>query len=78
MKKNSQERTQSIELPKRIVSRVENRLPRTEWDTPSEYINYVMEEVLYRVEHETEDDDSEPIDEQEVKDRLKSLGYLNE
>lgn len=72
------ERTQSIELPERIVDRVEDRLPRTEWETPSEYITYVMEEVLYRVEQETEDDDFEPVDEQEVKDRLKSLGYLNE
>jgi hypothetical protein len=72
------EATQSVELPDRIVSRVEGRLPRTEWDTPAEYITYVMEEVLYRVEEETEDDDFEPVDEAEVKDRLKSLGYLNE
>ena len=68
----------SIQLPERIVSRVEDRLPRTEFDTPGEYVTFVMEEVLYRVEKETEDDDFEPVDEQEVKDRLKSLGYLNE
>jgi hypothetical protein len=72
------EESQSVELPDRIVSRVEDRLPRTEWDTPEEYITYVMEEVLYRVEEETEGDDFEPVDEEEVKDRLKSLGYLNE
>jgi Arc/MetJ-type ribon-helix-helix transcriptional regulator len=72
------EETRSVELPERIVERVEDRLPRTEWDTPEEYITYVMEEVLYRVEQETEDDDFEAVDEDEVKDRLKSLGYLNE
>lgn len=72
------EDTESVNLPTRIVERVEDRLPRTEWDTPEEYITYVMEEVLYRVEKETEDDDFEPVDEEEVKDRLKSLGYLNE
>lgn len=72
------EETQAVELPDRIVSRVESRLPRTEWDTPAEYVTYVMEEVLYRVEEETEDDDFESVDEEEVKDRLKSLGYLNE
>lgn len=72
------EDTQTLELPTRIVSRVEARLPRTEWETPEAYIAYVLEEVLYRVEKETEDDDFEPIDEEEVKDRLKSLGYLNE
>jgi hypothetical protein len=68
----------SLDLPARIVSRVEDRLPRTEFDTPEEYVTFVMEEVLYRVEQETEDDQFESIDETEVKDRLKSLGYLDE
>lgn len=70
--------TQAIHLPNRIVERVETRLPRTEWDDPAEYITYVLEEVLYQVEKETEDDDFEPVDEEEVKERLRSLGYLNE
>lgn len=73
-----QEETTQLAMPQRIVDRVEDRLPRTEWEHPEEYITYVMEEVLYRVEKETEDDDFEPVDEDEVKDRLKSLGYLNE
>lgn len=72
-----QEDTQSVNIPKRIVERVEKRLPRTEWDEPEEYITYVLEEVLYRVEKETEDDDFEAVDQQEVEDRLKSLGYLD-
>ncbi|PSQ06383.1 hypothetical protein BRC95_05880 [Halobacteriales archaeon QS_5_68_33] len=75
---DSHEETRTVELPRRIVDRVEDRLPRTEWDEPEEYITYVMEEVLYRVEKETADDDFEPVDEEEVKSRLKSLGYLNE
>jgi len=70
--------TMSTDIPARIIDRVEDRLPRTEFDTPAEYITYVMEEVLYRVEQETEDDDFETVDEEEVKDRLKSLGYLDE
>jgi Arc/MetJ-type ribon-helix-helix transcriptional regulator len=74
----SQEQTQSVELPERIVERVEARLPRTEFDSSAEYVTYVLEEVLYRVEQETEDDDFEDVDEDEVKDRLKSLGYLDE
>jgi len=74
----SQEQQQSVDLPVRILDRVEARLPRTEFDSSAEYITYVMEEVLYRVEQETEDDDFEEVDEAEVKDRLKSLGYLDE
>ncbi|PSP90548.1 hypothetical protein BRC90_01160 [Halobacteriales archaeon QS_4_69_34] len=75
---DSYEADRTIKLPERIVARVEDRLPRTEWDEPEEYITYVLEEVLYQVEKETENDDFEPIDEREVKSRLKSLGYLNE
>lgn len=75
---DSHEETRTVELPKRVVDRVEDRLPRTEWDDPEEYITYVMDEVLYHVEKETEDDDFEPVDEEEVKSRLKSLGYLDE
>lgn len=75
---DSSEANRTIKLPERIVDRVEDRLPRTEWDEPEEYITYVLEEVLYRVEKETENDDFEPVDETEVKSRLKSLGYLNE
>ena len=74
----TQEQTEAVQLPTRIVERVGDRLPRTEFDSEAEYITYVMEEVLYRVEQETEDDDFEPVDEDEVKDRLKSLGYLDE
>lgn len=74
----SQEQVRQVELPDRILDRVEDRLPRTEFDTPGEYITFVMEEVLYRVEEETADDDFEEVDEAEVKDRLKSLGYLDE
>lgn len=72
------EETRTVELPERIVSRVEDRLTRTEWDAPEEYITYVLEEVMYRVEQETKDDDFEPVDEEEVKNRLRSLGYLDE
>lgn len=71
------EQSQSVELPERIVSRVERRLPRTEFDTASEYVAFVVEEVLYRVEDESGDDEA-AIDESEVEDRLKSLGYLDE
>ncbi|WP_276300067.1 hypothetical protein [Halorussus lipolyticus] len=71
------ERTQSVELPERVVSRVEQRLPRTEFETVSEYVAFAMEEVLYRVEDETDDGES-AVDEAEVEDRLKSLGYLDE
>lgn len=67
----------SLDLPGEIVDRVERRLPRTDFDTPEAYVTYVMREVLYYVESET-DEAFEAVDEADVKDRLRSLGYLNE
>lgn len=67
----------SLPLPVELVDRIERRLPRTDFETPEAYVTYVMEEVLYYVESET-DDEFEPVDEADVKDRLRSLGYLNE
>lgn len=70
--------TESVELSSDLISRVENRVKYTEFNSVADYISYVMEEVLYHIEQETQDEDLEDVDEQEVKDRLRSLGYLNE
>jgi hypothetical protein len=67
----------SLDLPGEVVDRVERRLPRTDFDTPAAYVTYVMREVLYYVESEA-DGEFEPVDEADVKDRLRSLGYLDE
>lgn len=70
------ESAQRIAVPDRLVSRVERRLPRTDFEDPEEYVAYVLEEVLAQVESET-DGDYEQVDGEEVEDRLKSLGYLD-
>lgn len=67
-----------INIPEELRERLERRLPRTEFETIDEYATYVLEEVLYEVEQNTDDDEFEAADEQEVKSRLESLGYLNE
>ncbi len=67
----------SLDLPGEVVDRVERRLPRTDFETPAAYVTYVMREVLYYVESEA-DEEFEPVDEADVKDRLRSLGYLDE
>lgn len=73
-----EDETETIELPERILTKVGNRLPETRFDSESEYITFVMEEVLTEVEAGTGDEEFETVDEDEVKKRLKSLGYLNE
>jgi len=68
----------SVDLPGSVASRVEARLPRTRFDGVDEYVAYVLEEVLARVEADDDGDthDDAAVDEQEVQERLESLGYL--
>ena len=67
----------TVSLPEHLVAQVEDRLARTDFDSPEGYIAYVLEEVLVRVEDATEDANYESVDEDEVKSRLESLGYLD-
>lgn len=69
---------ETIELPADTVSRVDDRVARTEFEAVSDYVQYVLEETLYHAEQENDLSDTEAVDEQEIQDRLKSLGYLNE
>lgn len=71
---NSQEPRREVQLPERVVEGVEGRLPYTEFETVDDYVTFVVEEVLYAVTEA--DDDPEPVDEDEVRSRLESLGYL--
>jgi metal-responsive CopG/Arc/MetJ family transcriptional regulator len=68
----------SVRLPEHLLERVDERLPRTEFETRSEYVEYVLQEVLYRVEQETDGSQYDSVDEGEVESRLRSLGYLDE
>ena len=71
------ESTQSVDLPNELVTRVENRIRYTEFESTEKYIINVLEEVLYHIENETDDENRMVVDEQEVQDRLRSLGYLD-
>ena len=68
--------TTTVELPAPLVSRVDARLDRTNYDSAGEYVAFVLEETLARVEAET-DDETVDVDQSEVQDRLESLGYLD-
>ena len=67
-----------VRLPAEIVDRVDERVPRTEFDSADEYIAFVMEEVLSRVDSETDDGDVDTVDEDQVRNRLESLGYVDQ
>ena len=59
-----------------LYDRVEERRKDTKFDSMEEYVIFVMEEVL-REEGEDEGRAFSKEDEEEVKKRLKALGYMD-
>lgn len=72
------QQTSDVTLPDRLVSRVADRLPYTEFDSPDEYVAFVLEEVLYHVEEDTDEAAFDADEQEEVEERLESLGYMGE
>jgi metal-responsive CopG/Arc/MetJ family transcriptional regulator len=64
-----------ISIPTHILDRVDERLPRTSFNTRDRYIAYVLAEILARIE-DASDDEYESVNQNEVESRLESLGYL--
>lgn len=60
-------------MPAEMIDRLQARVEFTEFDTVDEYVQFVLEEVLLAVES---DEESDNVREEDVKSRLKSLGYI--
>ena len=67
---------ENITLPNDLVEKIKKRIEGTEFKTVSEYVSYVLQEVLSD-DDEDEDDSFSEEDEEKVKERLRSLGYLD-
>lgn len=74
MKKNSEKQFTNVSIPASLFERIEERIKGTEFTSVSDYVTYVLSEVLTEDEEETESVSKE--DEERIKERLKALGYL--
>ncbi len=72
MKKEQEGR--AVLLPAKLYGRIEERVKATSFGSADEYVLFVLEEVL-KEEGEAETAFSQE-EEEEVKKRLKALGYL--
>ncbi len=66
-----------VDIRKDIYDRIAKRVEVTEFETVGEYVDYVLEEVLSQVEEEEEEQVYSKEDEDKVKEKLRSLGYLD-
>ncbi len=65
-------------LPAELYDRIEERVKATEFNSISEYVIFVMEEVLKEEEEDEGEKALSKEDEKDVRDRLRSLGYVDQ
>ena len=68
------EETVDVKIPKSIAGKIEKRMKGPEFGSLSDYVTYVLSEVVSEGEEEKAVSDE---DEEKVKERLKALGYLD-
>lgn len=76
------EQPRTVRLPAQTADAISERLAGTDFDTVDEYVAFALDQLLYELERE--DDDSPPEEdrarddlvEDDVSERLDSLGYL--
>lgn len=66
-----------IKIPKEIYEKIEKRIKDTEFKSVSEYVTYVLREVLASLEEEETEEVFSEEEEEKVKERLRALGYLD-
>ena len=70
------EEKKAVSLPAELYGKIEERVKATDFGSVDEYVIFVLEEVL-KDEGEEEEKTFSKEDEEEVKKRLKALGYLD-
>ena len=73
--KKNHEKFASVSIPISLAEKIEKRIRGTEFSSISAYITFVLEEVVSDEEEDNEELSKE--DDERIKARLRSLGYLD-
>lgn len=73
---SKEQESRAVLLAAKLYGRIEERVKATDFGSVDEYVTFVLEEVLKDEEQEGERAFSKE-EEEEVKKRLKNLGYLD-
>ena len=71
-----QEKLLNIQIPEHQEKKIKKRIGGTGFNSVSAYITYVLEEIMSDMDEDKDDTFTEE-DEEKVKERLRSLGYLD-
>ena len=73
-KQTEEKETTNIPIPTSLFKKVKERIKETGFTSVSDYVTYVLNEIL------TEEEEEKTIteeDEEKIKERLKALGYID-
>jgi Arc/MetJ-type ribon-helix-helix transcriptional regulator len=71
------EKEYSVSIPEEIYKKIESRIEGAGFSSVSEYVTYVLKEVLASLEEEEEEQVFTEEEEEKVKERLRALGYID-
>ena len=70
----------TISIPKVLADKIKKRIEGTGFNSVSSYVVYILRQVVSNIEKDGKEDNKREAfsrkDEEEVKKRLRSLGYL--
>jgi len=66
----------TISIPTQLAEKIRKRMEGTTFNSLSSYVTYVMSEVLSEIDEDTQEVFTKE-DEERIKQRLRSLGYLD-
>jgi Arc/MetJ-type ribon-helix-helix transcriptional regulator len=71
--------SKEVKIPASLYTRIEKRLPNTDFKTVSDYVTYLVRETLENIERDEKKDkkDFTPEEEREIESRLRNLGYID-
>jgi len=70
------EETSTVVLPESVVADIEDRLPRTRFDSVDEYAAYALAVLLREADRRDDTPEHDTDEGEEMRQRLESLGYL--
>lgn len=65
-----------ISIPRHLVEKIKERIEGTNFDSVSSYVAYVLGQVLSITSEEKQKESFTDKDEEKIKEKLRSLGYM--
>ncbi len=77
MSESPERKYTTVSIPVQLYEKIKQRIEGTGFTSVSDYVTYVLREVLASLEEEEKEEVFSKEEEEKVKERLRALGYLD-